>query len=101
MEQATGLSSGTLDVFEGERDDVVDRLDCGADAAGHDDHGGRSIRPVPQQAHGMAPHFGQPSAYRPAASSRSMPSWFASAASHASTSPSSWTWSARLPLRTA
>ena len=51
-----------------------------------------------QQRQGIAPHFGQPSAKRPAPSSRPMPSWLASDASHASTSPSSCTWSAAVAL---
>ena len=42
-------------------------------------------------AHGIAPHFGQPFAYRAAASSRSTPVRFASEPNHASTSPNSCT----------
>src|ERR671918_697160 len=41
------------------------------------------------QAQGIRPHFGQPSAYRAAASSRSTPAWFASDTSQARTSETS------------
>src|SRR6185503_16771692 len=41
--------------------------------------------------HGIAPHFGQPLAYRAAACSRSTPARLASEPSHASTSPNSCT----------
>jgi hypothetical protein len=58
-------------------------------------------QPAAGQVHGTPPHTGQPSAYRARASSIDRPSWFASEASQASTSPSSWSCSSRVPLRVA
>src|SRR5206468_9541782 len=53
------------------------------------------------QAHGVAPHRGQPDVYRADASSSDNPSWFANDVSHASTSPSSCSCSSTVPLRAA
>src|SRR3990170_1462525 len=53
------------------------------------------------QAHGDAPHFGHPCAYRAAAASRSTPERFASDASQARTSENSWSSSSGSPLRRA
>ena len=56
--------------------------------ARRDELGGHRTNAHP---HGIAPHFGQPFAYRAAASSRSTPARFASEPNHASTSPNSCT----------
>ncbi len=65
--------------------------------------------PTPLAAAGNDPSLvgprqtGQPGTdmYRLTASPSGMPSWLANDASQASTSPSSWAWAARSPLRTA